>query len=86
MCKVLTAAHGEMFSVKAHGDTMCYKDFVSAYDYATLELDPGDPVELLEVHGAAPGRHLERFNTDERDAIEAALNAVTPFKENQHGS
>ena len=80
MCKVHHPAHGELISVKAHGDTMCFKDFDSAYKHATLLLDPEDPVEIIEVLGAPPGRQFERFFPDHRDEIEVALIAGYRFE------
>ena len=80
MCKVHRPAHGELISVKAHGDTMCFKDFDSAYKHATLLLDPEDPVDIIEVHGPPPGRQFSMFFADHRDVIEAALNRSYCFE------
>lgn len=86
MCRLSSPVHGELIAVNAHGDSVSFGDFARAYDFATQTIDPTDPVELLEVHGAPPGRQLTRFAPDERAAIKAALGSATPFKDEVESS
>ncbi len=83
MYKVLDKHHGEMIAAKNNGDVMFFKTFSEAWAFVTdpIDIELLGEVDLIDVHGAPPGRQVQDvYSLDEKDLIAKDLFQRVPFK------